>query len=145
MLRYERSDSKFLQNMQTDEQAIRELIATWMAATKTGDLETVLSLMADDAIFLVAGQPPMIGKSSYAAAARPKPNQPPPQIDGTSEIQEIKVVGDWAFAWTKLKVVMTPAGGPASITRAGYTLTIFNKQNGRWVLARDANLLTVQK
>lgn len=131
--------------MQSDEQAIRELIATWMSAAKAGDVEAVLSFMADDAVFLVPGQPPMIGKSSYAAAARPKPNQPPPQIDGTSEVQELKVMGDWAFAWTKLKVVMTPAGGLAPITRAGHTLTIFNKQKGKWVLARDANLLTVQK
>jgi hypothetical protein len=32
-----------------------------------------------------------------------------------------------------------PSGN--SMTRAGYTLSILNKQNGRWVLARDANLL----
>jgi uncharacterized protein (TIGR02246 family) len=131
--------------MQTDEQAIRALTATWMDASKAGDLETVLGLMAEDAVFLVSGQPPMIGKSSYAAAARPKPNQTPPQIDGTSEIQEIKVLGDWAFMWTKLKVVMTPSGGATPVTRAGHTLTILNKQNGKWVLARDANLLTIQK
>lgn len=131
--------------MQTDEQAIRELTATWMTATKAGDIETVLSLMADDVVFLIAGQPPMTGKASYAAAARPKPNQPPPQIDGTSEIQEIKVLGDWAFMWTKLKVVMTPPGGAMPVTRAGNTLTILQKQNGKWLLARDANLLTIQK
>jgi uncharacterized protein (TIGR02246 family) len=131
--------------MKTDEQAIRDFTATWMAATKTGDVETVLGLMAEDVVFLVAGQPPMIGKSAYAAAARPKPNQTPPQIDGASEIQEIKVLGDWAFMWTKLKVAMTPPGGAAPVNRAGHTLTILNKQNGKWLLARDANLLTVQK
>lgn len=131
--------------MNTDEQAIREVVATWIAATKTGDVETVLGLMADDVVFLVPGQRPMIGKSAYAAAARPKPDQPPPQIDGTSEIQEIKVLGDWAFMWTKLRIVVTPPGGAAPVTRAGYTLTILNRQKGRWVLARDANLLSIQK
>jgi uncharacterized protein (TIGR02246 family) len=131
--------------MQTDEQAIRALTATWMTASKAGDVATVLGLMAEDAVFLVPGQPPLIGRSSYAAAARPKPDQTPPQIDGTSEIQEIKVLGDWAFMWTKLKVVMTPSGGAVPVTRAGHTLTILNKQNGKWVLARDANLLTLQK
>ena len=34
--------------MQSDEQEIRQLVATWMAATKAGDIETVLSLMAED-------------------------------------------------------------------------------------------------
>lgn len=33
----------------------------------------------------------------------------------------------------------------APMHRAGPALTILNKQNGKWVLARDANLLTVQK
>ena len=28
------------------------------------------------------------------------------------------------------------------IVRAGHTLTIFTKQNGKWLLTRDANMLT---
>jgi uncharacterized protein (TIGR02246 family) len=60
---------------------------------------------------------------------------------GTSEIQEIKVLGDWAFMWTKLTVVVTPPGGAQPMTRAGHTLSILKKQNGKWVLARDANML----
>ena len=31
-----------------------------------------------------------------------------------------------------------------TVKRAGYTLTIFRKQNGKWLLARDANLMTLQ-
>jgi ketosteroid isomerase-like protein len=30
--------------MQSDEQEIRQLVATWMTATKAGDIDTVLSL-----------------------------------------------------------------------------------------------------
>jgi ketosteroid isomerase-like protein len=36
--------------MSDDERAIRDLVDTWMSATKAGDLRTVLSLMADDVI-----------------------------------------------------------------------------------------------
>jgi ketosteroid isomerase-like protein len=43
--------------------------------------------------------------------------------------------------WTKLTVVVTPPGGTQSMTRAGHTLSILKKQNGKWVLARDANML----
>ena len=128
--------------MPTDEQQIRQLVATWMAATKAGDTETVLSLMADDVVFLIAGQPPMIGKSAFAAAVQAQSNQQPPQFDGTSEIQEIQVLGDWAFMWTKLTVIVTPPGGGPSMKRAGHTLTILKKQDGKWVLARDANMLS---
>jgi ketosteroid isomerase-like protein len=64
-----------------------------------------------------------------------------PQISGTSEIREIKVHGDWAFMWAKLAVVVTPPGGGSPTTRAGYTLSILRKEGGKWLLARDANML----
>jgi uncharacterized protein (TIGR02246 family) len=126
--------------MQSDEQQIRELTATWISATKAGDVETILSLMSDDVVFLVPGQPVM-HKSDFAVAARAQAGQDAPKIDGSSEIQEIRVLGDWAFMWTRLTIVMTPAGGAQPATRAGHTLTILQKQNGKWLLARDANLL----
>ena len=128
--------------MQTDEQEIRQLVATWMNATKAGAIDTVLGLMADDVVFLLPGQPPMIGKAAFSAAAKAHAHQGAPQFDGTSEIQEIQVLGDWAFMWTKLSVVVTQSGNTAPMTRAGHTLSILKKQNGKWVLARDANLLT---
>jgi uncharacterized protein (TIGR02246 family) len=127
--------------MQSDEQEIRQLVATWMAATKAGDIETALSLMAEDVVFLMPGQQPMIGRSAFAAAAQSQQSQGPVQFDGRSEIQEIKVRGEWAFMWTKLTVVATPPGGAEQMTRAGHTLSILKKQNGKWVLARDANML----
>jgi uncharacterized protein (TIGR02246 family) len=128
--------------MHSDEQEIRRLVATWMAATKAGDFETVLGLMADDVVFLLPGQPPMIGKSAFATAAKAQSGKEPPRFDGTSEIREIKVLGDWAYIWTRLTVVVTPPGGGASKARAGHTLSILRKENGKWLLARDANMLT---
>ena len=44
--------------MTEDERAIRELVATWMSASRAGDTETVLGLIADDAEFMVVGQEP---------------------------------------------------------------------------------------
>ncbi|HTD91042.1 MAG TPA: SgcJ/EcaC family oxidoreductase [Burkholderiales bacterium] len=126
--------------MQSDEEQIRKLVATWMAATKAGDVDTVLNLMAEDVVFLVPGRPPM-HKSEFATAARAQANPAGPKFDGTSDIQEIKVMGDWAFMWAQLTVIVTPADGSPPMERAGHTLTVLNKQNGRWLLARDANLL----
>lgn len=126
--------------MQSDEEQIRQLVSTWMAATKSGDAETVLSLMSEDAVFLVTGQP-VLYKSDFAAAANAESDEDAPQFDGTSEIQEIKILGDWAYMWAKLTVAVTPPGGGKTITRAGHTLSILKKENGKWVLARDANML----
>jgi ketosteroid isomerase-like protein len=66
------------------------------------------------------------------------------QIDGTSEIVELEVRGDWAWMRNRLRVTVTPPGGKP-MTRSGYTLTILRKNpDGTWVLARDANLLAAE-
>jgi len=125
----------------SDEQQIRELVDTWMSATRQGDVAAVLNLMTDDVVFLVAGQQPF-GKREFAAAMRPPAEAGPrPQIDGRSDIQEIVVSGDFAYLRTKLTVEITPAGSGESTKRAGHTLTVLRREHGRWLLARDANLL----
>ncbi len=122
-----------------DEQAIRTLVETWLAATKLGDTQAVLDLMTDDALFLVPGRPPM-NKAGFAAASRP-PAGPTPVIDGVSDIKEIQIEGSMAYLWSHLRVTVTPADASAPIRREGHTLTILRKVSGRWLLARDANLL----
>jgi len=123
-----------------DEKEIRQLVSTWIAATKAGDVDQILSLMTDDVVFLLPGQPVM-HKADFAAAARAQTKQDPAQLDASSEIQEIRILGDWAFMWTKLTVVLTPPGGAQPLKRAGHTLTILKRQSGKWVFARDANML----
>jgi uncharacterized protein (TIGR02246 family) len=126
--------------MQDDEQAIRELVATWLSASEAGDTEKVLSLMAEDVVFLVTGQPPMRGKSAFAASQAALADI---NMQTNSEIQEIKVFGEWAYLWTKLTVVITPKSGGQSVRRSGNTLSILQKQNDAWVVFRDANMLAV--
>jgi uncharacterized protein (TIGR02246 family) len=127
--------------MQSDEEQIRQQVATWMAASKSGDVDTVLNLVAEDVVFLVPGRPPM-RKAEFAKLSGAQSTQGGPKIDGTSEIQEIKVLDDWAFMWTKLTVVATPPDGSAPIERSGHGLTILKKEDGKWLIARDANLLS---
>lgn len=126
--------------MKSDEDQIRELVANWMAATKAGDTDKVLDLMTDDAVFLVPGRLPM-HKADFAAAARAQATGQAPSFDGKSDIQEIQVCGDWAFLWARLEVVVTPSQGAVAMKRAGHTLTVLRKVGGKWLLARDANLL----
>lgn len=37
---------------QNDERAIRQMVDEWLDASKRGDLETVLSFMTDDVLFM---------------------------------------------------------------------------------------------
>ena len=70
--------------MSDDERAIRELVAAWMAATKAGDHDRVLSLMTDDVVFMVPGREPF-GREAFAAASnisegQPKSGNPCPRL-----------------------------------------------------------------
>jgi len=121
-----------------DDRAIRELVRTWMSASKAGDLSTVLDLIADDAIFMVPGRAPF-GKDAFAAASQGQSNV---QFEGTSDIQEIQILGKWAFLRNHITLTISTPDGQSN-RRSGYTLTILHKQpSGSWVLVRDANLMT---
>ena len=122
-----------------DEQEIRELVETWMSATKAGDTGAILDLMADDAVFLVAGRAPF-GKEEFRKGFK-QHAESDIQFDGKSEILELKVIDGWSFMISKLSVTTSEPDKPET-KRSGYTLTLFKKDNGKWVLARDANLLT---
>lgn len=127
--------------MLSDEEEIRALVQTWQAATQAGDTETVLRLMTDDVVFLVPGRSPM-HKAEFVTLAQVPPGSPRPKFESTSEIQEIQVSGDMAYLWTKLSITVTPPGASQPIERAGHTLTVLRRVRGRWLLARDANLLS---
>jgi uncharacterized protein (TIGR02246 family) len=125
-----------------DQEKIREVIATWMRASAEGDIERVLSLMAEDVVFLVPGRPPMRGREAFAAASREMAGKV--RFEGKSDVQEIQVAGDYAFCWSHLAVTATPLeGGGEPVRRSGPVLSVFRREpDGRWVLYRDANLLT---
>ncbi|MDH4190947.1 MAG: SgcJ/EcaC family oxidoreductase [Betaproteobacteria bacterium] len=125
--------------MQDEEQAIRQLVGKWRIAAAAGNTEHVLSLVADDAVFLAPGQAPM--RKSDFAAAQAALKQFDLRID--CQIQEIRVLGDWAYCWNKLSVVITPNHGGAAVKRAGHVLSVLHKRDGAWAIVRDANMLAV--
>lgn len=98
--------------------------------------------MADDVVFLVAGQPPF-GKAQFAKGMDALASH---RIVSNSDVREVVVSGDLAYARTQLSVTMTPVAGGPPLRRSGPTLSILRRvADGRWLLARDANLLTVEK
>jgi uncharacterized protein (TIGR02246 family) len=124
--------------MSDDEKAIRAFVDKWMAASKARDTETVMKMMSDDVVFMTVGQKPF-GKKEFAATSHGMKDI---RVEGTSDIQEIQVLGDWAWMRNHLRITITPPNG-APMVKTGYTLTILKKDsNGNWQIARDANLLT---
>lgn len=127
--------------MRDDKQMIRDLIANWLRASAAGDLAHVLSLMAEDAIFLTPGQPPMCGRDAFAAGFQMASHHF--HIGGVSDVREVTVAGDVAYSWSHLTVTLTPLEGGPPKRRSGHTLTVWRRQpEGNWLLIRDANMLT---
>jgi uncharacterized protein (TIGR02246 family) len=125
----------------TDEEQIRALVDTWMKATAAGDVDRVLELMDEDVVFLGPGRPMMRGREAFANASRSMEGKV--RFEGVSEIQEIKVVGDWAYLWNQLTVTTYPTAGGQPTRRTGPVLSVLRKTaDGRWMIYRDANMIT---
>lgn len=124
--------------MTDDETAIRELVDSWMAASKAGDTEAVLDLMTDDVLFTVAGREPF-GKDAFRATSEAMRDL---HLDGRAEIEEMEVFGDHAWIRNRIELTLTPPEGEP-LHRSGFTLTILRRgADGRWRLFRDANLVS---
>ena len=105
----------------SDEQAIRDLVALWHSATASGDVDAVLSLMAEDVVFLVAGLPPTRGRRSFESGLRKLLSTH--RVESTGVVQDIEVSGDMAHCWTDLTVRIVPKSGGKLATRTGNALS----------------------
>jgi len=121
-----------------DEQAIREMVDTWLEASKRHDLTTLLGLLDDDVLFIVPGQEPF-GKEEFAAGNGEMKDV---RMEAAIDIKEIKVTGEWAWMRSFLKVSFTPTEGDTT-KFSGHILTILRKTaDGKWVIYRDANFVS---
>ena len=126
--------------MGSDEQAIREWHSTWIDAVNAGDLVRLLALMADDVVFLNPGRAPF-GRDGFSPVFSAAHKQS--RINCISELEEVVVVGEVAYTWSRDSLSVTPRAGGDAMQLAGHRITIYRKQpDGRWFLARDAHTLS---
>ena len=127
--------------MGSEERKIHEVHSTWIAAVNAGDLVRLLALMTDDAVFLNPGKAPFgrEGFSSGFSAAHQKM-----RINCVSELEEVVVVGEVAYARSRDALSVTPRAGGETTQLAGHRITVYRQQpDGRWLLARDAHTLSL--
>ena len=124
-----------MQSTKDDEQQIRQMVDTWLEASKAHDLPTLLNLLDDDVLFITPGKEPF-GKEAFATG-----NEQLLDMEATIDIREIEVVGDWAWMRSFLRVsFMQPGKDP--VRHSGHILTILRKRpDGQWVIKRDANFV----
>ena len=126
--------------MGSDERAIREMHSTWIDAVNAGDLVCLLTLMADDVVFLNPGQAP-VGRDGFSPGFSAALQQA--RINCMSELEDVVVVGEVAYTLSRDSLSVTPRAGGEAMQLAGHRITVYRKQpDGRWLLARDAHTLS---
>jgi uncharacterized protein (TIGR02246 family) len=126
--------------MGPDERAIREVHSTWIDAVNAGDLVCLLSLMADDVVFLNPGQAPF-GRDGFPAGFSAAHQQA--RINCISELEDVVVVGEVAYTLSRDSLSVTPRATGEGTQLAGHRIAVYRKQpDGRWLLARDAHTLS---
>ncbi|HEY5382104.1 MAG TPA: SgcJ/EcaC family oxidoreductase [Acidobacteriaceae bacterium] len=125
--------------MTADEEEIRGLIAEWARASEDGDLDAIDPLMDAEVLFLTPGNEPF-GRESFRQ--RFEKYVKPMRIKVRSEVQEVAVSGDLAFARTSLEILVQ-VDSSEPMRRTGFSLTVYRRgAGGRWKLWRDANLVS---
>jgi uncharacterized protein (TIGR02246 family) len=126
--------------MGSDERAIREVHSTWIDAVNAGDLARLLSLMADDVVFLNPGDEGL-GRDGFSTKFSAAHQQL--RICCVSELEEVVVVGEVAYTRSRDSLTVSSRAGGDESRLAGDRMTIYRKQpGGSWLLARDANVLS---
>ena len=129
-------------DVERDQNQIRSLSQAWIDAIRAKDIDRLLSMIVDDAVFLPPGSPPVrgraeVGKMLGSFFSRCDPEQ-------SFVIGEIRICGDWAFTWGAESMKATPVNGGSLVTMSGHGLSILRRQpDGSWKFARGINNLAL--
>ena len=94
--------------MASDEREIRTVHSIWIDAVNAGDLARLLTLVAEDVVFLTPGQAPL-GREEFSSNFRTAHQQM--QICCASELEEVIVVGEVAYTRSRDALSVTPRAG----------------------------------
>ena len=110
-----------------------------MAASKEYDIETLVSLMADDIVLLQPGQEPLKGKEAVRANLEAYKEEMA-QVEITQYLhtfEEVCVVGDWAYEWGMFHGASRPvSGGEETQERLRLFRILRRQSDGSWKVAR---------
>ena len=119
-----------------DTTAIKQLYEDWKPYWENGDAEKVVSFYTDDAVQIPIGEPDIVGKEAARLSLEAFFKEFTIKGDST-EIQEVKITDDFAFARGTYKLTLTPKlkGKPTQYT--GKFLHIFKRrQDNSWKIYR---------
>jgi len=109
----------------------------YVDAINSNDVDQLLGMLTDDIVFLGPNDKPVVGKAAvrpwlegYFAAYKTHWDKP---------VEELVVLGDWAFERYSFTATDTPVGGGEPMVSTGWGLLLYHHDaDGKWRVARDA-------
>jgi uncharacterized protein (TIGR02246 family) len=118
-------------DVEADIEAIKNVTEKWEVAYNDSDIDSLMSLYADNSVRIPANQPIVIGKEAVRNSFQQEFDLLTNQEDDV--VVEAQVSGDLAFTRGTWKNIETPKAGGESRTVNGNWITILKRQpDGSW-------------
>lgn len=116
----------------TDEAEIHKMLDSIAASFKTGDMNSVLSIYADDVLVLGIDEPDVSGKEAWSKVLADQPKDV--TIDVRMDTKELEIAGDLAYErGTYTAEISSKATGALLRTVTNRHIHIFKRQaDGHW-------------
>jgi ketosteroid isomerase-like protein len=121
----------------TDETLINGMRKEFLRAYHAGDVAILAAFFSQNAVQLPPNEPAVLGREAIRTRYQAQFDRFKCELAATTE--ELKVTGDWSFAWGFYQIKLTPKDGAApSLQDNGKYLAIFGRDDdGSWKFARD--------
>ena len=121
---------------QSDEQAIKKLIADYGKVLNTGDADGVIDLFMPDGVFMPHGSPAQVGDKAIHAFCRDTLFRQE-SLDINFDPVEVVVLDGWAFARVETTGTTTSKDNGTSVKIDNKTLFVLGRTSaGTWKIAR---------
>jgi uncharacterized protein (TIGR02246 family) len=122
-------------SMENDLRAIEAINQRDMQFALAGDKAMMMSQWADDIVLLPPAGPIMRGRAVIEEAFRGI--EDPRILSSVLDMQEVKVVGDFAFQWGTYDYTARPSAGGEVVRVSGKIMRILQRQpDGSWKIYR---------
>ena len=124
-----------LSSLENDLRAIEAINQRDVQYALANDAAMMMSQWTDDIVLLPPAGPIQRGRSVIAEAFRGV--ESPEIVESVLDIQEIKVLGDFAFEWGTYHYSVRPRGGGEMVRTSGKLMRILQRQlDGSWKIYR---------
>jgi len=120
---------------EAERSAVKAVSAAWKSAYNSGDAAAVSALYTEDAVLSAPGEPPVLGHAAISAYFVRKVAEF--SVAGVTvedaSLGDVIASGDLAWQWQTYRVVHKSG----AVADEGKLVTLFQRINGRWLIAGD--------